>query len=110
MQLASLLGVAHASDPWCLGSFPSPTGLQEEESRRLGCREGARKEGAGGREGGAGLCYRYPHRWGAECKSASVTCELLPRAAATEHLLTHLNIDPKEIPTFLSFFFFFFFF
>lgn len=36
--------MAHASDPWCLGSFPSPVGVQEEEeSLRLGCRKGARK-------------------------------------------------------------------
>lgn len=45
MQLASLLKVAHTSDPWCLGSFPSPVGFQEEESLRLGCRKGARKGG-----------------------------------------------------------------
>lgn len=31
VQLASLLGGSH-SDPWCLGSFPSPVGLPEEES------------------------------------------------------------------------------
>lgn len=114
VQLASLLKVAHVSDPRGLGSVPSPSpvgfpppgGFWEEASLRLGCRKGARKGGAGGREGGARLCYRYPHRWGAECKSASVLYKLLPQAAAIEHLLTHLNIDPKEIPTFLSFFFF----
>lgn len=38
-----------------------------------------------------------------------IVYQLLPQAAATEHLLTHLNIDPKEIPTFRSIFFFFFF-
>lgn len=104
----------NVSDPRGLGSVPSPSpggfpppgGFWEEGSLRLGCRKGAGEGGAGGREGGARLCYRYPHRWGAECKSASVLYKLLPRAAAIEHLLTHLNIDPKEIPTFLSFFFF----
>lgn len=60
------------------------------------------------RRWGKVVLSRYPYRWGAECKSASIIYKLLPQAAATEHLLTHLNIDPKEIPTFLSIFFFFF--
>ena len=46
-HVASLLGVAHTSDPRCLGSFPSPTGLQEEESLRLGYRKGAGRGWAG---------------------------------------------------------------
>lgn len=42
---------------------------------------------------------------GEQSANESITSKLLPQAAAIEHLLTHFNIDPKEIPTFLLFFF-----
>lgn len=78
------------------GGGEPETGLQE---RGQGGRNGARGQG-----GGAMLCYHCPSQGGAECKSASITYKLLPQAAAIEHLLTHFNIDPKEIPTFFFFF------
>lgn len=58
-HMASLLGAAHTSDPWCLGSFPSPTGLQEEESLRLGCRKGAGRGRAGFQMVGQGCAIAF---------------------------------------------------
>lgn len=53
MQLASLLWAARASGPCTWAPAPPAAGL-EEESLRLGHREGVRKAGAGGRGGGRG--------------------------------------------------------
>lgn len=93
MQLASLLKVPRLLAP--------PTEFQK--SLRLGCRKG--QEGTGLEDEAGKVVLSCPSGGRAECKSASITYKLLPQAAAIEHLLTHFNIDPKEIPTF-SFFFF----
>lgn len=58
-HVASLLGAAHTSDPWCLGSFPSPTRLQEEGSLRLGCRKGAGRGWAGFQKVGQGCAIAF---------------------------------------------------
>lgn len=94
MQLASLLKVPRL--------LALPHRVSEEPE--TGMQKGDRK-GWGWRTRRARLCYHCPSGGRAECKSASITYKLLPQAAAIEHLLTHFNIDPKEIPTFLSFFF-----
>lgn len=73
---------------------PPAAGLEEEESLRLGHREGVRE---GLEDEAAGEVVLSMSFQGAECKFAAV--QLLP-----QHLLTHP--DPREIPTFLSFFFF----
>lgn len=95
VQLASLLKVP--------GLLALPHRVSEEPE--TGMQKGARKGWGWRTRRRARLCYHCPSGGRAECKSASITYKLLPQAAAIEHLLTHFNIDPKEIPTFLLFFF-----
>lgn len=83
----------HTAGTWA--PAPPAAGLEEEESLRLGHREGVRE---GLEDEAAGEVVLSMSFQGAECKFAAV--QLLP-----QHLLTHP--DPREIPTFLSFFFFF---
>lgn len=93
--------------PLVPGLLPLPHRASGGGEPEAGLQERGREGTGWGQDGGTRLCYRLPFGWGAECKPASIVYQLLPQAAATEHLLTHLNIDPKEIPTFRSIFFFF---
>lgn len=61
-------------------------------------------KGAGGAEDGRRGCAITVLEGGQSANPVR-HCELLPQAAARERLLTHLQTDPKAIPTFLSFLF-----